>query len=286
MRVGVLASLALLAAQTAPAASPLREGDGVLGEWVASSGRRRTYTLHVPPSYDGSRPLPLVVAFHGARGVRGFGERVGLDAAADRHGYVIASPEGTDGGGFALGCGSCTVADRAGADDVRFFRTLVAQVSRGMAIDRHRVYATGFSDGGSFTYRLACERPGDLAAVAVVSGTLFCTPGRALPVLHVHGTEDPIIPFAQGLAAVRAWAQAASCAETPATVPVAPRTSDGTSVKRLEFRVCGAEVRLLEIEGGGHNWPGAAGSAPAARGRRSGQIDASEEILAFFDRHR
>jgi polyhydroxybutyrate depolymerase len=286
MRSSLLVWMAVLLGALGPPDAPLREGEGVLGEWVASGGRKRTYVLHVPPSYDGSRPFPLVVAFHGARGMHAFAENVGLDAAADRHGYVVASPDGSNGGGFALGCRGCTVADRAGVDDVRFFRTLVAQISRGLAIDRHRVFATGFSDGGSFSYRLACERPGDLAAVAVVSGTLFCQPGRAVPVLAIHGTDDPVIPFEQGLSAVRAWATAAGCNDSPRSVPVPAHGSDRTAVTRLEFQVCGTEVRFLQIQGGGHSWPGAPMKYPAWTGRQSAQIDASDAILEFFDKRK
>jgi len=93
-RAPVAVAMGLLAAafvggcggETSPAAPTRTEaadGDGVLGEWVASGGLRRTYGLHVP---EGCRAgaCPLIVAFHGAGGSHRFPENVGLYRAADR----------------------------------------------------------------------------------------------------------------------------------------------------------------------------------------------------------
>src|SRR5436190_1758241 len=134
--------------------------------------------------------------------------------------------------------------------------------------------------------RLGCERAGDLAAIAVVSGTIMCRPERPLPVLAIHGTADPVIPYVQGFSALSLWAELAGCHDSPRSVPLPPHGSDGTSVQRVEFPICATELRLLRVEGGGHSWPGAPTRYPAWTGRQSDQIDASEEILSFFDRHR
>jgi len=265
------------------------EGEGQVGEWVSSGGLRRTYALHVPSSYDASRPHPLLVAFHGATGSRAFAERSGLVRAAEVKGFVVASPDGY-GGSWALGC-NCTEADRKHVDDPRFVETLVKQVSRALSIDPGRVYAAGFSDGGTFSYRLACERAKLFAGIGVVAGALAnpaeCRPTRPVPAIALHGSQDGVISFDQGTSAAAAFASLDGCDKKPAVAPLPDATDDGTTVRRRSYSGCrkGSEVVLLEVQGGGHNWPGALVAYPAWLGRQSKDVDASEEILEFFARH-
>jgi polyhydroxybutyrate depolymerase len=260
----------------------LRDGEGVLGEWVASGGLARTYSLRVPPSYDGSHPCPLVLAFHGAGGDGGVAEYVGLDRAAERAGFILASPDGV-GRSWALGCGGCTVADSLGVDDVYFVEVLVAHLSSHLSIDRSRVFAAGLSDGGTFTNRVACEYP--VAAAAVVAGTLFnpasCRPERPVSMMAFHGTRDDVIPFNHGASPVRLWASLDGCGEEPTVIPLPDLADDGTTVWRYEYPACrdATEVVFFALEGGRHSWPGAPSSEES-------DIQASQEIVDFFSRHR
>ena len=262
------------------------DGDGVLGQWVASQGLQRTYGLHVPPSCGGTRPCPLILAFHGAGGTHAFAESVGLFRAGDRGGFVVAAPDGI-AGDWALGCGGCTVADQSGISDLRFVATLVTHLSRNLAIDTARVYATGRSDGGIFTHRLACNYP--LAGAAVVAGKLFdaqaCLPARAVPLIAFHGTADAVIPFTLGAGAVQYWAGLDGCAATPTVTALPDLANDGTTVTRQDFAPCRdrAEVSLFAIEGGGHNWPGSPTAESA--GLQTHDLEASEQIVDFFNRH-
>jgi polyhydroxybutyrate depolymerase len=274
------------AAAEAPEATDLSEGEGALGEWVSSGGLQRTYSLRVPSSYDGSRPYPLVLAFHGAGGNGGVAQHVGLDRAAERAGFILAAPDGV-GGSWALGCGGCTVADRMGIDDVRFVGVLVTHLSRHLSIDRERVFAAGLSDGGTFSNRLACEYP--LAGAAVVAGTLFnpasCRPERPVSMVAFHGTADDIIPFANGATSIRIWADLDGCGTEPTVTPLPDIEDDGTNVWRYDHPACQdrTEVVFFAVEGGTHSWPGAPSSQERGQTR---DIEASEEIVEFFSRHR
>ena len=273
------------AAPTAPSRTVVAEGEGVLGEWVASGGLERSYALHVPPSCDG-RPCPLIVAFHGAGGTGRFAESVGLYRAADRAGFVVAAPDGV-GGDWALGCSGCTLADRSGIDDIRFTATLVTHLSQRLRIDPARVYATGRSDGAAFTYRLACNYP--LAGAAVVAGQLFdpasCQPPRPIPLIAFHGRADAVVSYVQGALSAQKWAILDGCGTEPVPTPLADRVSDGTTVTRYDFPDCqhGTEVTFFAIDGGGHNWPGSPTAETA--GLQTKDIEASEEIVDFFTRH-
>jgi polyhydroxybutyrate depolymerase len=77
------------------------------------------------------------------------------------------------------------------------------------------VYATGFSQGGMMSYLLSVELPHKFAAIASVGGSrpvaagdvfappeIEATPGRPFPILHMHGTGDPIVPYNGGTSTV------------------------------------------------------------------------------------
>lgn len=84
-----------------------------------------------------------------------------------------------------------------GVDDVAFTRAILADLAKRMPIDRRRVYATGFSNGAMMVYRLACEAPDLVAAIAPVSGAMShsCQPTIRVPVVHFHATNDPVVPY-------------------------------------------------------------------------------------------
>ena len=75
------------------------------------------------------------------------------------------------------------------ADDVGFVDAMVSDLRAELPIDRHRIYASGFSNGGAFTARLAVERSDRLAAAAFSGGGLHSP--------AVAGPADPDVPHAR-----------------------------------------------------------------------------------------
>ena len=111
-------------------------------ESIIVEDRERTYNLHVPSSYEGSKSVPLVLALHGRLGTGEGQERLGhMDKTSDAHGFIIVYPNGLDRS-WADGRGS-SPSDKKGVDDVRFLSELVAKLESQYKIDRSRVYATG-----------------------------------------------------------------------------------------------------------------------------------------------
>lgn len=290
--------LALLACgdTTAP------EGAGELGAWIQVDGRRRTYSLFVPSSADPATPAPLVVALHSFGGTgRGFVALTGLDAPAQRLGFIVAYPDGI-GEAWAYGC-DCTPVDELGIDDVAFLAALTDQLADSLSIDRARVYLTGFSQGGFLALHAACTRPGTFTGVAAVGATLLaseagtCASGPPLPLLYILGTDDELVPYdgrASGAALLSAdsatalWAGRNGCAGPP-TLEAVPdtATTDDSTVDRRTYAVCagGSEVVLYTVNGGGHTWPGSLQRTQPFLGTINRDIVASEIIVAFFARH-
>ncbi|MFG3099758.1 alpha/beta hydrolase family esterase [Streptomyces sp. NPDC048182] len=267
--------------------------------YLRVDGIDRTYHLHRPPTApDG--PRPLIVAFHGRNSdAAELREQTRLERAAGKRGMLVAYPEGLDHG---WGAGTRKTPQRPDpARDVRFAEALVAHLVRTERADPRRVYAAGFSNGGSMALRLAADRPRLLAGAASVSGQLptgadAVRPTGRVPVLIVYGADDPVRPLA-GLPSpppdpkepivptmsARASAQAFAAAGEAGP----PRTSPERGYDRTTWRLPGTPagtVQLLVVHDAGHTWPGSAMTPPEGFGRTSRALDATTTLLDFFTR--
>ncbi|MCW5893031.1 MAG: hypothetical protein KIT14_21150 [bacterium] len=206
----------LVAAAVGPGDHP-RTGD--------VAGTPRDWVLHVPPGYDGTRDLPLVLDLHGWTST-GAEQRIvsGIQAVADREGVLVVWPNGVDN---AWNAGICCAG--ASRDDVAFLREVVARTAAEVRVDPERIYATGLSNGGAMSHRLACDAADLFAAVAPMAFPLpyadfaDCRPARAIPVLTVMGLTDTLVayeggPFPSAADTFAWWRDANGCTGTPATV--------------------------------------------------------------------
>ncbi|GAA1273642.1 PHB depolymerase family esterase [Kitasatospora nipponensis] len=255
--------------------------------------------MHAPPTVAGgaARRLPLVVMLHGGFGSGRQAEQAyGWDAEADRHGYLVAYPDGIDHA-WAAGGGCCGVPAATGVDDVGFVSAVVRELERLAPVDPGRVYVTGISNGGLLAYRLACDTT-LFAAVAVDSATLLgpCPSPAPLSVLHLHGTADHNIPYQGGPGdgparidgppvpqVLAAWRAVDHCPPVPAVRVGGPVTTTSSDCPD------GRGVELITIDGAGHQWPGAVSHPVEERllglDPPSTALDATAVIRAFFDDH-
>ena len=189
------------------------------------------------------------------------------------------------------------------ADDVKFVGSLLDDLATVANVDPKRVYATGMSNGGMMCYRLAAELSGRIAAIAPVAGTMAIAeakPNRPVPVMHFHGMDDRIVPFGgpgKGTPkflsfksveeTINIWAKLNKCMEEPVAEKLEDKAEDGTTVTKKTYasKKDGAEVVLVEIEGGGHTWPGV---EPPLQfiGKSTKDISANDMMWEFFQRHR
>jgi len=264
-------------------------------------GRTRTAILHVPPSYTAGRPTPLVILMHGGGGNGAQAQRAyGMDAVADREGFLVVYPNGTSRGTNLLtwnAANCCAYAYESEVDDVSFIRALLDNVQSGYSIDARRIYATGMSNGGMMSYKLGCQLADKLAAIAPVAGSLNdegCSPSAPLSVIAFHGTDDQHVPYDGGVGpssvyphvdrpvsyAISFWVDRDECDPTPIRVT----SPSGTIITdTYSGGIGGSEVVLHTVVGGGHAWPGAPGSATGDQPTQ--EISASELIWEFFSRH-
>jgi polyhydroxybutyrate depolymerase len=264
-------------------------------------GLARNYLLHVPDDLPSGKPAPLVLVFHGGGGhdwnMPGFTH---FDDLADQEGFLVAYPDAVDRN-WNDSRGVAT------ADDVGFTRAVIVDVSRAHSIDAHRIYATGISNGGFFSNRLACDLSDRIAAIASVAATMpkplvaECRPSRPISVLYIQGTEDPLVPinggtigFVRGRSrgenisladSAKFWRDNDRISSAPEVKALPDRFDDGTHVRR-EIWTGGkddTEVDVYTIEGGGHTWPGGPQYLPkVVVGKASQNLNATRTIWEFF----
>lgn len=287
---------------------------------VVVDGVARSFMVHLPTGYNGTRQLPVVMAFHGLgmNSTMMFG-LTGFTGLADRKNFIVVFPNSA-GGRFQDGLAQ-------GPDDVAFVRAMLDKLQRGLSIDSKRIYACGISNGGYFTQLLALAMPNRIAACGVVASTLTAgaqasaSGGRAVPIVFFEGVDDPLLPWgdgrskelgklgeALGISALGSidspLAKMGGLATVPETIEFwtnnnhAPSSAqvtalpdrapgDGTRVEMHSYGSGANQVLLYRIIGGGHTWPGSINikAISGISGNISQDIDATELLWEFFSRH-
>jgi len=264
-------------------------------------GTKRKYLLYVPASVTKEKPAPLLLVFHGGGGHDYNMPRfTGFDELAGAHGFLVAYPDSVNthwNDGRALST----------ADDVGFVRALIAKVKRDFPVDSARIYATGISNGGFFSQRLACDLSDQISAVASVAATIpeplvpICHPAQPVSVMFIQGTDDPLVHIDGGNVArthgrnisladsVRFWLDHNKITGKPESADLPSHDTNGTSVHRDVYSGgrLQSEVVVYTIRGGGHTWPGGQQYLPALFvGKVNHDINASEVIWDFLSQHK
>jgi polyhydroxybutyrate depolymerase len=277
---------------------------GAAMQTIVVDGHTRSFIVHVP-AHRSPGPLPLVIAMHGGGGTAQYMQReTKFDQLADREGFAVVYPQGLNRHWHD----SDRPNDSVEVDDVAFIRALIDRLIADYNVDANRVFATGISNGGIMSYRLACDLADKVAAIAPVVGGVpqsyaaMCHPSRPVSVLAINSTLDPIVPYGGGpvraLGTARGnvvdaetsaqmFAVADHCSD-PVTVKEPDRApEDGTTVRRTDYACSdGIAVQQIAVEGGGHTWPGGMQYLPRGLvGVVSREFSASERIWEFFRTH-
>lgn len=219
---------------------------------LVHAGVRYYGYLTVPPNPQ-AEPLPVIVTLHGVK--QSTAEHyMRMQGAASARRYVTFDLDEHGGSWNAGRC--CGVAVERGYDSTGGVFRLLEELAHAHDYARDRLYVAGFSNGGMLAYRMACERPGFFAAMAVVAAAHVteCRPVRPVPVLHVHGTGDGTVPYAG----------TSYSASLKTRIPSARQTTD---LWRRENQRAGATTTLKALQGVGHLWPTKANSGYDASGQ-------------------
>ena len=170
-------------------------------------GGDRPAAVIVPPGYDGTTPVPLVVILHGRFTSPDYVVPVfGLDTlAADRNALVVA-PDGQrdpSGNHYWNATDACCDLYDERPDDVAYLTGLIEEVQARFRVDAKRIYLIGHSNGAFMAMRLACERADLIAAVISIAGAAAatveaCAPAQPVSLLQLHGDRDETIKYEGG----------------------------------------------------------------------------------------
>lgn len=278
-------------------------------------GSREALVAHQDHASSAPRALVLVLHGHGgtARNAMGQGARPSPLSAwlavVDREDVVVAALQGLEGSDRRAGWNDCRsqVLSNPHGDDVGFAEAVLARLRDSLNIDPARVYAMGMSNGAMMVQRLALEMKPPLAAIAAVSGSLAAQsscrrPTRGTSVLLIHGTADPIVPYAGGEVSILGRARGAvlSVEDTlrfwltldgldPAAPPRIQRFPPHGSASSAQLALYGGgamQVGLIRVEGGGHIEPSLAYHYGALYeklvGPQNQDLESVEEAWRFF----
>jgi len=240
--------LAFAAAGVACSLSALAEP--LTMQWTVD-GVPREALVFPPSATAAAAKAPLVFAFHGHGGtMRTAAGAMAIQTAWPEalvvymQGLPTVSPNDQQGRypGWQHQVGE------SGDRDLKFFDAALASLRERFPVDDHRVYSTGFSNGGSFSYILWGTRGSVFAAFASCAGSLAKPPFRLTvpkPLLHIGGQADKVVAFEDQLQTI----------ETA-------RLLDGSSGKG---EACGADCTsypsskgapvVTVIHSGGHVYP-------------------------------
>lgn len=288
------------AASATLATGVLKPGD--VSTSLNFGGRTRTYITHLPTAISAQQKFPLVIVLHGGGGsAESVARQTGMSAKADKENFIAVYPNGTgrfDDKLLTWNSGNCCgYALDEKVDDAGYLRALILQMQTQYPIDAKKIYATGISNGGMMSYRLACEASDLVAGIALVAGALNneCKPANPVSVIAFHGTADENVPYHGGVGSQRAdphervdksvafamnfWSSQDRCS------PVLQRSEEG-NVVRDEYSGCvgNTSVVLYTLKGGGHAWPGGDRMAlfldPPFK-----EISATNVMWEFFNAH-
>lgn len=288
-------------------------GKGTVELTITMGTLERSYTLHIPRNLPKDQPAALVLMFHGGGGTPKFAERdSGFSKLADREGFIVAYPRGI-GKSWNDGRNDPNIeAHKQNIDDVGFASAVIDDIARYHPIDSKRIFATGISNGATFSNHLGVRISSRIAAIAPVVGGLSpqdstnFTPVAPVAALIIQSINDPIVPYAGGNISlpfgisrgsvmptettVRQWVTHNGCQRVSAATPLPDLDADdGCRATRVSYSQCrgGADVTLYKLDGeSGHTWPDGAQYLPKrVVGSVCRDIDGAKEIWNFFKAH-
>ena len=211
---------------------------------IKVGGTEREYKIYVPKNLGEKRPL--LISCHGMNQDAAYQmNMLDIKSVADTAKFVTVFPEGISKSW-----------DLDGNRDINFVLALIDKMVDDYDIDRGRVYLSGFSMGGMFTYHAMNRIADRIAAFAPISGypmggATAKAGVRPIPIIHTHGTSDDVVTFSNVQSALNVWINHNGC---PTTATVTKKYRGASHITRRVWGPGndGVEVVLMEMANKGH----------------------------------
>jgi len=277
---------------------------------IMVDGRERQYMVHLPPAFDVSKKLPVILALHGGGGTyKNTINFYGFNDVADKNNFIIVYPNAVNKAWAMPGITSRNKKLDTTVDDVHFISVLIDTLIAEYNIDDKRVFCSGISRGGMFSFYLAYKLNDRIAGIAPVCGGISQTVGdaytlfRPIPVLMINGTDDPLVKYNGGYGILNRRNEGSEDADMlPAEDLLAKIVkfdncnnnrvvtdlpdndpTDGCTAIESIYNCNNVTVDFIKINNGGHTWPGGSQYLPKfIIGRVCRDFSAAEKIVSFF----
>ena len=216
-----------------------------VSENIMVGSTSRNMLTHVPSGLE--KDSPLFISLHGMNQDAPYQQGMAhWEDIADTARFAVVYPNGINKSW-----------DLSGNRDIDFVLAIIDTMYNRHQIDRNRVYLSGFSMGGMFTYHAMGRIADKIAAFAPVSGypmggSAFQS-SRPIPIIHTHGTSDDVVGYSGVAKIVEGWRKRNNCPSQGVT-PSYPQSKPNSKSKLDFWGPCddGVNVALLTLDGKGH----------------------------------
>lgn len=153
------------------------------------AARTRSYTLHVPASYDNSTEVGLLMLFptDGETG-RDFLKETNFLSFSDKEGYIVVVPDSySEGMKWNNG-----VTKTDGPDDLLFIKTLLKEINDNFKIDQTKIFVSGKATGGIMAMQVAAVYSDQIAAVGVYGSSAGYRSQTGAKALTITAPANPV----------------------------------------------------------------------------------------------
>ncbi len=273
---------------------------------IIIDGTKRTYLLHLPETGTLIYNLPLVIVLHGHGGTgKQIMKESEFNKLSDKDRFIVAYPDGLH---KAWNDGRNNKEKGKMGNDIKFISQLINTIQKQYYIDTNRVFATGISNGGFFSFYLAYKLSKKFLAIAPVCANIIknlkykYNPNEPVSLMLINGTEDPLVKYYGGKIGfkfgksrgtsistnetISIFIKNNKCSEKPKTEEIPDKTEDDECYATKYIYSDGVkntEVVLIKITNGGHTWPGGSQYLPKILiGNTCKDFKGAEVIWNFF----
>ncbi|MCX6163413.1 MAG: alpha/beta hydrolase-fold protein, partial [Ignavibacteriae bacterium] len=246
---------------------------------IIIDGTERTYLIHLPETGTLIYNLPLIIVLHGHGGTgKQIMKESGFNKLADRDRFIVIYPDGLH---KAWNDGRAKSEKGKMGDDAKFIAQLIDTIYKQYSIDTSRIFATGISNGGFFSFYLAYKLSNKFLAIAPVCANIpdffkdKYTPDNPVSLMLINGTEDPLVKYEGGKIGFKFGKSRGKSISTDETIYIFKKLNKCSDKPKVEEipdinkddecyatkyiysgGIKNTEVVLIKITNGGHTWPG------------------------------
>ena len=259
---------------------------------ILIGNEEREYYVYIPTALKDKTNRPAIIAFHGYKSdAKGFRWLIQPDKWADKHGFVMIYPNAVKkswNAGKGMGRQNTT------SDDDRFAAELPTIIAERHDIDTQRIYAMGFSNGAQVAAKLLCHHSVQIAGVAMVGQSLNednCRPAYKVPVVIMHGMQDPAAPYkGGGKYQLKSHQQSIDFLRDWYEIKADKKQIKGDKTYKCseysEGKQSGTSVIGCSMFSNGHQWPGSRDFLVKQLGTTNKSLSANDFIMSFFKQYK